>query len=314
MFGMENYEKLISRISSSSGVDAAELDRKVEAKRAKLSGLVSKEGAAQIVAAELGINLDKERLKISELVNGMRRANVVGKIVSVSPIREFNKNGREGKVCNMLFADDSSNTRVVLWDTNHISLIETGKLKEGDVIEISNGNVRNGELHLGSFSDVKKSTETMDSVVTEKVYSSKSLSDAKAGESMKTRAIIVQMFEPRYFEVCPTCRKKATDGQCAEHGSVSAEKRALVNVVLDDGSETIRSVMFGENINKIGLTDEQIFDLEKFNVVKDGFLGEERFFSGNLRSNALYNTTEFVIDGVEEVSVEELVKELEAKA
>ena len=29
----------------------------------KLSGLISKEGAAQIVAAELGINLDKQKVK-----------------------------------------------------------------------------------------------------------------------------------------------------------------------------------------------------------------------------------------------------------
>ncbi len=311
---MENYDKLVSRISSISGVEVDEINRKVEAKRAKLSGLVSKEGAAQIVAAELGINLDKELLKISELVNGMRRANVIGKVLDVSPIREFNKNGREGKVCNLVFADEGSNTRVVLWDTNHISLIESGKIKKGDVIEISNGNVRNGELHLGSFSDLKKSSEKMENVVEGKVYSSKGFGDAKAGESMKTRAVIVQMFEPRYFEVCPTCRKKAVEGKCAEHGEVKSEKRALINVVLDDGNETLRSVMFGENINKLGLSNEEIFDLEKFASVKNNYLGEEKIFSGNLRANALYNTTEFVIDGVDEVNVEELVKELEAKS
>ena len=48
---MENYNKLVERISKVSNLSAEEIERKVEAKKAKLSGLISKEGAAQIVAA-----------------------------------------------------------------------------------------------------------------------------------------------------------------------------------------------------------------------------------------------------------------------
>ena len=99
---MDNYIQLVERISRSSGLQKEEIDRRVEAKRAKLSGLVSKEGAAQIVAAELGINFDNERMKISELVQGMKRANILGKVLKVNPVREFNKNGREGKVASLL--------------------------------------------------------------------------------------------------------------------------------------------------------------------------------------------------------------------
>src|SRR3989344_4157632 len=161
---MDNYVQLVERISNSSGLKGEEIERRVEAKRAKLSGLVSKEGAAQIVAAELGINFEKERMKISEIVQGMKRVNVLGKIVEVSPVRSYNKNGREGKVCNLLLADESSNVKVVLWDTNHIGLIESGKLKHGDSAEISNAQVRNGELHLSSFGDIKISNEKLDNV------------------------------------------------------------------------------------------------------------------------------------------------------
>jgi len=316
MGDMDNYEKLVSRIAGSSGLSEDDIGRKVEAKRAKLSGLVSKEGAAQIVAAELGINLDKEKLKISELVNGMKRANVIGKIIRVFPVREFSKNGREGKVANMIVADDGGNTRLVLWDTNHIALIENGDLKEGDVVEISNGNVRNGEIHLSSFSDIKKSSESFEGieVVTEKAYAARDLKDVKAGESLKIRATIVQAFEPRYFEVCPECKKKVLEGECKEHGKVEGVKRALLNIVLDDGSESIRCVIFGEAIRDLGLTDEEIFSLEKFGEKKKDLLGEEKIFSGSLRSNQLYNTTEMNIEKIESVDLDLLVKELEAKA
>jgi ssDNA-binding replication factor A large subunit len=311
---VDNYEQLIQRISESAKVEVSEIERKIGAKRAKLSGLVSKEGAAQIVAAELGINFDQERLKISQLVHGMRRANVVGKILDIQPIREFKKGEREGKVCSFLLADEISNTRAVLWDAHHISLIEQGKIKEGDVVEISNGGVRNGEVHLGSFSDLKKSEEKMESVIESKVYAEKKLNSVKAGETFMTRAIIVQVFEPRYFEVCPQCGKGVKEGKCnGEHGEVKGKKRALLNVVLDDGSETMRCVLFGETINKLGLSDEEIFDLNVFNGKKDGLLGEERFFSGNVRQNQLYNTIEMTIEDVVEIDVQSLVKALEAK-
>jgi len=311
---MDNYDQLVQKIANYSKLDVAEIVRRVEAKRAKLSGLVSKEGAAQIVAAELGINFDKEKLKISQLVDGMKRANTLGKIINVSPVRTFNKNGREGKVANLVIADESSNAKVVLWDTNHISLVENGSLNIGDVVEISNGNVRMGEIHLSSFADIKKSKESMNNVVTQKVISVKKLNEVKSGDNIKTRAIIVQTFDPRYFEVCPECRKRVLEGECKIHGKVKGEKRALLNFVVDDGNETLRAVVFGDHMNKLGLTNEEIFDLEKFQTKKNELLGVEKIFSGSIRTNQLYNTTEFNIENVEEVNVQELIKELEAKA
>jgi len=40
-----NYEKMVERIAKSSNLEKEEVQRKVEAKCAKLSGLISKEGA-----------------------------------------------------------------------------------------------------------------------------------------------------------------------------------------------------------------------------------------------------------------------------
>jgi len=311
---MDNYAKLVERISKLSGLGVEEIERKVEAKKAKLSGLISKEGAAQIVAAEEGINLDRERLKISELVQGMKRANILGKIIEIFPVREFNKNGRSGKVVNMMVADESSNVKVVLWDTNHIALVEQGKLNKGEIVEISNGNIRNGELHLSSFSDIKLSKENIEgAVITEKVFEIKKLGEVKPGQSLKTRATIVQVFEPRYFEVCPECGKKATDGECKIHGKVIPKARALLNLVLDDGTGYIRSVLFGATINKLGLSDEEIFSLEKFAEKRNSLLGEEKIFAGSARSNAVFNTTEFNIESLEEINLDILIKELETK-
>jgi len=293
---MENYQKLLERIAKVGKVSIEELERKVDAKRAKLSGLISKEGAAQIVAAELGINLEDEKLQLSELVHGMKRVSVVGQVTEVFPVREFKKKDREGKIGSFSLGDETGNMRVVCWDMSHISLIEEGKLKKDDVLEIKNASVRNGELHLSSFSDIRHSSDSMENVKTEQLLSSGNFKDARPGERRKVRAVIVQAFDPKYF--------KAKD---------SGENRALLNIVLDDGTDTMRAVLFGQEINKLGFTDEEVFDVSKFQEKKLALLGEEKYFSGSFRTNTYFNRTEFSINGVDEVDPDALIKELEAK-
>jgi replication factor A1 len=311
-----NYDKIIEKISNVSGVGKEELERRVEAKRAKLAGLISKEGAAQVIAAELGISFDKEKLKINELLPGMKKVNTIGKVLNVSPVRSFTtKSGAESKVTNLIIADDTSNVKVVLWDVNHIALVETGKINEGVVVEIANGSIRDNEIHLGSFSDLKISNEMLEGVVTEKVVMEKNIIHLRVGDSAKLRAFIVQSFEPKFFHVCTECGKKATqEGDaftCVAHGKCIPEKRALINIVLDDGTETIRSVIFHEGLKNLGITE--LDNTEALIVQKQGLLGKEMMFSGNVRMNKFFNTPEFIIDSVKEVDFDKLLESLEDK-
>ncbi len=311
-----NYEKVLDKIARTSDLDKEEIRRKIEAKRAKLSDLISYEGAAQIVAAELGINFENEKLKIDELLPGMRKVNVVGKIISLFPVRTFkNKQGEDSKVANLVLADDGSNIKVVLWDTKHIALIEDGTIKEESMIEINNASMRDNELHLGSFSELKKSEDVLENVVTERVVKEKNISDFVLSDNVKTRAFIVQSFEPRFFYICPECNKKAaTDGEnfvCLDHGNITPEKRALINIVLDDGTETIRTVLFHENLPLIGLTELE--NVEKLLNQREDLLGKEMIFSGQVRNNKFFNEPEFIVEGVSEVDFEKLVASLEAK-
>lgn len=309
----ENYERILDKISKLSGLDKKELERRVEAKRAKLSGFISKEGAAQIIAAELGISFDNEKLKLEEVLPGMRKVNVVGKVIRLFPIRTFKtKKGDEAKVANFILADDTSNVKVVLWDTHHISLIEDGSIKEQSVVEISSGSMRDNEIHLGSFSEFKISDELFDKVITDRIMKEKNIADFRVGDATKSRAFIVQTFDPRFFYVCSECGKKAVSGAegfiCQEHGKVVAEKRALMNLVIDDGTETIRAVVFNEGIAGFGMDLE---NAETLLVQRAGLLGKEMFFSGNIRLNKFFNRPEFIVDEVKEVVLDEVIKELE---
>jgi len=307
----QNYSQLIERIARVCGLPSDEINRKVEAKRAKLSGLISREGAAQIIAAELGVNFEKENIKINELVPGMKRVNVVGKVVELSPVREFNKNGREGKVLGILLGDETSSVRTVLWDTNHISLFEKSEIKEGDVIQISNASIRNNELHLNSFSEIKKSDEIIENVKEKVGCLTKKIIELNTGENVQIRAFIVQMFEPRFFEICPECNKKVENGECATHGKVAGIKRALLNLVLDDGSETIRAVLFNEQLAKLGVSDEELNNSDVFLKKRDFLLGEEKILTASVRQNKMFNNQELFISDITNIQVDDLITQLE---
>jgi replication factor A1 len=303
-----NYDKIVERIAKYSGLQIEEVNRKIEAKRAKLSGLISQEGAAQIVAAELGINFENEKLKIEELLPGMRKINISGKIISLFPVRTFKtQKGEEGKVLNFMLADETSNIKVVLWDTNHISLIEKGEIKENDCVDIGNASMRENEMHLGSFSEFKKSSKEIENVRTDRIVKEKRICDFKIGDQLSVRAFIVQSFQPKFFEVSKETGRKMTENE-REQG-IPTEKRALINIVIDDGTESMRAVLFNENLANLGLKDLE--NPERLSYQMEAILGKEMFFSGNVRKNNFFNNEEFIIDSLREVNVDDLIAQLE---
>lgn len=317
MVNPQNYNQLADRISKHSGKTIEEINRLVEAKRAKLSGLISREGAAQIVASELGINFDKEKVKINEISTGMKKVNLLGKIIRLFPVKEYKKDNREGKIGSFIVADETGNIRVVLWDVNHIALIERQEIKEGDFIEINNANLRNNELHLTGFSDIKLSGEIIENVRIERDFVERNISDFGIGGSFKTRGIIVQLFEPRSFEVCPECGGKllvSADGpRCDKHGRVSGKKRYLISSVLDDGTGSMRSILFSEQIEKLGLKEEEL-EPGIFIEKRHNLLGKEAYFTGSVRQNKLFNNPEFFISNVEEIEIDKLIESLEKQS
>ena len=304
----ENYEKILNRISKASGLNGEELNKRVEIKRSKLSGLISKEGALQVIAAELGISFEDEKLKINELLPGMRKVKVIAKVITLYPVRTFtNKNGDQGKVANMVVADETSNIKVVLWDTKHIELIEKGDVAQDKVIEIVGGSMRDNEIHLGSFSELKLSNEVLGDVKTEKQIKEKEICDLVIGDYVKTRAFVVQAFEPKFFEVNKETGRKMTEEDLAN--GIEPEKRMLMTVVLDDGFETIRAVFFHEVLHKLGLNS--IENLSLLNQQKENVLGKELYIIGSVRRNSYFNNSELVVENLEELDLDKLLVELE---
>ena len=304
-----SYEKVLERLSKASGIEEAEIDRRVEAKRSKLSGLISREGALQVIAAELGISFDNEKLKIDELLPGMRKVHFTGKVITLYPIRTFKtKTGEEGKVANMIVADETSNIKLVLWDTNHIKMIEDGEITEGVSIEVTSGSMRQGEVHMGSFAELKLSDEKFPNVKTEKPIKKKDIQEFNVGDKVNTRAFVVQAFTPRFFVANPETGRKATEEEISS--GIPTEKRAVLNIVLDDGTENTRAVLFHEMVQRVGIDGYE--DEEKLKEQTQNVLGKEFVFGGDVRMNSYFNNPELIVDSVDEINVERLIDELEA--
>src|SRR3989344_3777955 len=322
-----NYDAIISKLKS-SGLSLFEIEDKIKNKMEQLSGLISKEGAAHIVANELGIKVfeDIGEIKIKDTRNGMRNVNLNGKVTINFGVREFKNDKRSGKVGSFIVGDETGTIRIVLWDASHIDLMEN--LPSNCIIRVENGYIKenNGykEIHLNNNSrlvlnpDGVEIRNVMANGFAE--FKTKEIKDLKQNDRVSIRGTIVQLFEPRFYETCGECGKRARieDGsfKCEQHGNVNPKYAYVVNCVLDDGTESIRVACFRESACKlIGVSEEELLSVRenpsKFEKMKDFVLGRQIKTDGRVNKNTMFDRLEFVANHVEELNPEQLLQEME---
>ena len=316
------------KIISSGKLSSEDLENKIKAKIAELSGLISEEGAAHIIANELGVQLvnpDKNKLKIKEVYAGMRNVTTTGKVVRKFDVREFAKGDSVGKVCSIVLGDETGTIRVVFWNEQVDQIKE---VKEGDILQVKDGysreNNNDREIHLGSKGEIviNPEGETVTSVRETNSFERKNIEQLQEGNgNAEILGTIVQVFDPRFFNVCPRCNKRVTESEgifrCTEHGEVEAKTNYVMNVVLDDGTGNIRGVLWKNQTNHLlEKSDEEVLayknDASKFEEVKTDLLGEQFKFSGQVKKNEMFDRLEFNVRLVQKAKPEEEIARLEA--
>lgn len=110
--------EIIDKIKEKSNLSEEEINSKIDAKLKQLSGLISKEGAAHIIANELGVRLLDQvsgKLQIKNIVVGMRDVETVGKVQQIFPLREFQrKDGSPSKIASLVIGDETGTISIVL--------------------------------------------------------------------------------------------------------------------------------------------------------------------------------------------------------
>jgi len=325
---MDDLEQLIKKIAEEAGVDENEVRERIEEKKTELSGLISDEGAAHIVAKELGIPLIKrmeKKLNLENVIPGMRNVDVVGRVTKISPIREFKTDNAEGKVCNIRIADATGSVRVSLWN-DEIDKIKD--IKEGDVVRVR-GYVRednwgNPEIRLGHYGSIQLSQEEMpslDELMDVKQIERACIRDLKEGQWKEIRGALLHVFETNpFYEVCPECKKrlKQENGKflCDEHGEVEPNFSIVLSGIVDDGTGNMRIVLFGSQAESlIGMTvneAREIYDRKKevSSLLENVPLGKEFVFEGRVRKNEFFDRLEFIANNVKNVNVQEEISRL----
>jgi replication factor A1 len=331
---MLTLEEILSELEKNTKFSRKQLYERVKKKHEELSGLVSMEGAAHLVARDLGINLllpAKRILKIKDIVNGMRNINIKGRVIQISETREFErKDGNKGRVCNLLITDGTGEVRVPLWD-KQVSMVEDGKINEGDVVEIKNAFARENifggiELRLSRLARIEKVEDdgTIPRQVSGVRFKRIPIEKAKEG-NYEIKASIVQIFNVNpIFQTCPECRvrvEKTKKGyKCPDHGKVKPENNMIISGIVDDGTGSMRAVFFRDQAQAItGLDPSVILSMpqdEAIDLIKENALGNEVIMRGRIQKNKIFDTLEMIVSEVEEVNLEKegerLIKEIES--
>lgn len=301
--------EIIDRIKENSTLSTEEIEEKISKKTEQLSGLISKEGAAQIIANELGIKLFEVDgpVKINRVVAGMKTVETVGKIVRKFPVSKFTtKDGRDGQVGSIVLGDETGSIRVTFWNDFADKL---AGFNDGDILKIVNAMSRTNnnrvEIHMTQNSKFELNPAGVTiGEVKEFVSRRKKIADlAENDVNIEILGTIVQVFDPRFFEICPQCNRRARpDGEeykCAEHGVVVPNFSYVMNAQIDDGSSNLRAVFFKNQAKVLmGKEDEDIQKFREdptlFEPMKEELLGNFVKLIGRVNKNTMFDRLEFV--------------------
>jgi len=312
-----DYQTIINKIIDSAGLSRQDVEQKVLRKLSELQDLISKEGAAHIIANELNVKLfdtTNQTLKIKQIQAGLNSVNILGKVINIDNVRTYQKNNRQGKIGSMLIGDETGSIRLVIWDENLIEIIKD--IHEGYILKISNAYTKlrsnnSIELHLGNKASmiINPENETIEDVKITVISRRTQIQDLKENEFVEIFGTIVQVFEPKYYNSCPVCNKKVMpQGEyfvCVEHGNVPPKQTPILNIFFDDGTGNIRAVLFRDLVTK--LTNNKI----SLDEIKKEVLGKQILLRGKVNKNEMFNRIELTVNSFEEIKPEEMLTEFE---
>ena len=241
---MGELEDLIRTVSEKVAIGEDEVKKKVKEKQRELSGLVSETGAAYIVANELGVKTKnrviESTVRIGDILPEMKAVSVLGRVKAISPARDFvSKKGIKGKVSNMEIVDNTASIRIAIWNQSGIDKLESGVIKEGQIIQIKNGYVREGyrggfEINVGNKGKLVENPEEVNETefpAEDEFTSALEIGKIVPDSSVNVVGRVIRNFGVNEFE---------RDGRTGK----------VANLVIGDSSGTAKLVLWNEKAEK----------------------------------------------------------------
>ncbi|MBD3313292.1 hypothetical protein GF345_02520 [Candidatus Woesearchaeota archaeon] len=256
----------------------------------------------------------------------MRNVEIAAKVQQVFEVREFQTETRSGKVGSFIVGDETGTIRVVLWGSQADKL---SQLKENDIIKVQSAYVKENrgrkEVHLGDQGslDINPEGESIGEV--KKINSTrKSINElAENMQDVEVLGTVVQVYDIKFFDVCPECGKKTLPKEgsaiCSQHGSVTSTSSYVFNAIIDDGTGNIRAAFFRKQVeNLLKKSQDEIVEFrdsaEKFEQVKHDLLGKQIKIVGRVNKNMMFDRIELIAQLVfPDPDPEEEIKRLQSE-
>jgi len=275
----------------------------------------------------------KETKKINELREEMQDIDVIGVITRKFQEKEFNFKGEERKLLNFELEDETGKIRCTAWNNlaEKINEISTGtKIKiEG---AYTKKGLNNLELHLGwnariienywaEMPELKKFEREL------KRISLKELSAMEAQQNIEVKAMIVTLNRNElHYKACKECGKKLKEINEALVCENCGEKKdfnikPFVSLIIDDGSQLMKAVLFGEAVQKIGVKTEELKEKienqkinDYLNEMEEKIVGKIYLFQGRTKRNNYTNEIELICNNIKEINNEREVEKMLEKS
>lgn len=315
---------IVQKIHEEKNLPIEEIKQKINSKVSELSGLVSEEGAAHILANELGVKIfqdnepKKQKIKIKDILPNMRNLVITGKIMTIFNLVTFERDSNPGKVRSVILGDETGKLRVTFWH-KATEIFMKDEVQSGTIIKISNvsSKTNNGrvELSVNNPEDVEINPEGVAievPIVDEKEVGCTKIAESKEGFACLI-GTIVQIFKPNFYERCPECGKKVNDKKCILHGEVTPKSACILNLIIDDGTDTLRCVLFNDLAEIfVGSSVEELqknLD-EKLEIIKKNLLGTIVKLTGNIRYSSFLTANELVVNKIKKMEEIDILNEI----
>jgi replication factor A1 len=204
--------------------------------------------------------------KIADITLEMRDLDVEGKVVQIFPVNTFDRDGKEGRVQNIIIADESAQIRLTFWNEDVDKIKD---LKVDSVISVKHVYAKEGyrggvEIHMGRAAEIEI--------------------NPKGSKLKKLKVSAAPASAPEPFgkkelaEITVDMRDVDVEGKVVRVFPVNTFDRdggkgRVQNVIIADETAQVRLTFWNEDVDKIKALDEGDVIVVTHAYAKEGFRG-----------------------------------------
>jgi replication factor A1 len=262
-------EEIIKQIQSRlPELSREEILGKLEDKKRKANGLISDEILLRMIASEFGVETKNNEtltlmLSLRDLIPGLNNLSVTGRVVAVFSPKTF-EGARSGKFASLFITDKTGVLRVLLWNSK-ADLIESGRLKVGQISRFSHGYTREDrsgkvELHIGDKGEVEITLKGVDAndypAINRFATKIRDITEVYRNKRVNIVGTVKELFPASSFE-----RRDSSPGK-------------VMRLILSDETGEVSAVVWNEKVDEIEQTLRKGAELQIVNAKVKKAIGE----------------------------------------